>query len=272
MADEIRMAASDLLAEFINPELKAFAEERNVNLTVESIGSLPALDRLRSDEIDLAIIAVPEGAEIPRDQYSIYPFCYDTAIVVVNATNPIDEISISRLGGIFGANEEFNFNTWGELGLSSWGSRDIKPMVGIAEGSISLELFRYTIFTGGALKPSVTVLRETEIEEAVAGNITSIAILSSLPKDSDLKVLMISEQEGVDSPAFGPSADNIHLRDYPLRLSFYIAFNPRDQDKVKKLLRFLLGSEIAEALNKNQLVALPDAVRDQLVLDLNFEE
>ena len=270
-ADEIRMAASDLLAEFISPPLKAYAEENNLDLKLEGIGSLPALDRLRSDEIDLAIIAVPEGEEVPRDEFSVYPFAYDSAVVAVNERNPIDEISLPRLGGIFGSNEEFNFNTWGELGLSGWGSRNIKPLAGPSEESISLELFRYSVFAGGAMKPSVAIVRDTEIEDAVVGNIAAIGILSSLPQSDDLKVLMISDGQSPDSPAYGPTAENIHLGDYPIRLAFYIAYNPRDEAKIKPVLRALLEDEIAEVLNKNHLFALPNTVRTQLLIDLNFQ-
>ena len=63
---------------------------------------------------------------MPRDEFNIYPFAYDVAVIVVNDSNPIDEISVAQLRGIFGSNEEFNLNTWGELGLSGWGSRNIK--------------------------------------------------------------------------------------------------------------------------------------------------
>ena len=269
-ADEIRLAASDLLAEFIKPPLQAFAAENAIDLKISAIGSLPAIDRLRSDEIDLAIIAVPEGAPVPRDDFSVYPFAYDAAVIAVNSSNPINEISIPRLGGIFGSNEEFNFNTWGELGLSGWGSRNIKPLAGPAEDSISLELFRYTVFKGGAMRPSVAVIRDYEIEAALAGNIASIGVLSSLPKNKNLKVLMVSE--GRDNPAFGPTAENIHLGDYPIRLSFYIVYNPRDEAKIKPVLRTLLGEAVAAALNKNNLFALPDTVRSQLLIDLNFQE
>lgn len=270
-ADEIRMAASDLLDDFITPPLKAYAEENDLDLKLEGIGSLPALDRLRSDEIDLAIIAVPEDKEVPRDEFNIYPFAYDTAIIAVNKNNPVNEISIAQLAGIFGANEEFSFNTWGELGLSGWSSRNIKPLAGPAEKSISLELFRHSIFSGGPMKTSVSVVRDTEIEGALTGNITAIGILSSLPKNSSLKVLRISEGSGTNSPAYGPTAENIHLGDYPIRLAFYIAFSARDEEKVKPVLRALLEDEIAEVLNKNHLFALPDTVRSQLLVDLNFE-
>lgn len=271
-ADEIRMAASDLLAEFITPTLKAFAEENDVDFKIDAIGSLPALDRLRSDELDLAIIAVPEGIEVPRDEFSIYPFAYDAAVIVVNDSNPTDDISLPKLGGIFGTNEELNFNTWGELGLSGWATRNIKPLAGPAEGSVSLELFRFAVLSGGGLKPSVAVLRDNEIEDAIAGNISSIGVLSALPKNKNLKVLMISESDDQNSPAFGPTEDNIHLGDYPLRLSFFIAFNPRDEEKIKEVLRVLLGDDIASALNNNKLFALPDTVRNQLLIDLNFQQ
>lgn len=271
-ADEIRIAASDLLADFISKPLGTFAQENDLALKIDAIGSLPALDRLRSDEIDLAIIAFPEGSEIPREEFSVYPFAYDAAVVAVNASNPIDEISLPRLGGIFGTNEELNFNTWGELGLSGWGSRNIKPLAGPAEDSISLELFRFTVFSGGAMKPSVSVVRSNEIEEALAGNISSIGILSSLPKSNMLKVLMLSDSDNPESPAFGPTEDNIHLGDYPIRLAFYIAYNSRDEAKVKPVLRSLLSEEVANALTANNLFALPDIVRTQLLIDLNFKE
>jgi len=271
-ADEIRMAASDLLAEFIAPTLTAYAKENNIDLKLEGIGSLPAMDRLRSDEIDLAIVAIPEGDEAPRDEFDVYPFAYDAAVVAVNNRNPMDEISIPRLGGIFGSNEEFNFNTWGELGLSGWGTRNIKPLAGPAEESISLELFRYSVFAGGAMKPSVSVVRDNEIQEMLAGNITAIGVLSYLPENKNLKVLMISDGAGPNSTAYGPTAENIQRGDYPIRLAFYIVYNPRDEAKIKPVLRALFDEEIAKVLNQNNLFALPDTVRSQLLVDLNFQE
>ncbi|MGB0743577.1 MAG: PstS family phosphate ABC transporter substrate-binding protein [Opitutales bacterium] len=271
-AEEIRMAASDLLADYISPQLKAFAEEKKLDLKIEGLGSLPAMERLKSDEIDLAIIAVPEGEDVAREEFSIYPFAYDAAVIVVNSSNPMDEISIPRLGGIFGTNEEFNFNTWGELGLTGWGTRNIKPLAGPSEGSVSLELFRHSVFTGGGMKSSVSVIRDTELEEALKSNVASIGVISALPKSKNLKVLMVSKEDGTQSPAFGPTLENIHLGDYPLRLSFYIVFRPDNEEKVKDVVGLLLRDEIAAALIKNKLFSLPEAVRNQLLSGLNYKE
>jgi ABC-type phosphate transport system substrate-binding protein len=270
-ADEIRIAASDLLADYIQASLEAYGEENEMTFLVDSIGSLPALDRLRSDEIDLAIIAVPEASEVPREEFSIYPFAYDAAVIVVNGSNPIDEISLSHLGGIFGTNEEFSFNTWGDLGLSGWGSRNIKPLAGTSDDSIALELFKYSVFKGGAIKPSVAMVKASEIENLLRSDAASIAILSRMPENSSVKVLMVSDGDSDDTPAFGPSDDNVHYGDYPIRLAFYIAYNERDTAKLRPVIRELLDDEVAASLRENDLIALPDTVRRKLLIDLDLE-
>ncbi len=267
-ADEIRIAASDLLADAIRDPLKSFAESNEFDLRIDGIGSLPAMDRLRANEIDLAIIALPDDREVPREEFTVYPFAYDASIIVTNESNPIDEISLARLGGIYGTNEEFNFNTWGELGLSGWGNRNIKPLTGVESESIALELFRYTVLSRGAMKTSVAMVQGHEIESMVASDVASIAIMSGPPEGDRLKVLMVSS--GANAPAFGPTRENIHFGDYPIRLAFYIAFNPRDSEKLNETLRTLLSDPVAESLEENQLFPLPPSVRRQLLVDLEF--
>jgi ABC-type phosphate transport system substrate-binding protein len=231
---------------------------------------LPALDRLRSDEIDLAIIAVPESTDAPRDEFRIYPFAYDVAVVAVNENNPIDEISMSRLGGIFGSDEEFNYTSWGDLGLSGWGNRSIKALAGQTDESISLELFKFSVLRGGQMKTTVAEVKDSEIEDLLTSDAASIAILSRLPKSDKVKALMISTE--ADGPAFGPTDDNVHYGDYPIRLAFYTVYNGRDEARVKEVLRVLMSDEIADALRENYLFALPDTVRRKLTIDLDLGE
>ena len=270
-AEEIRIAASDLLADYIKVPLKAYAAENDSTYVVDSIGSLPALDRLRSGEIDLAIIAVPEGDEVPRDEFSVYPFAYDVAVIAVNATNPIDEISVARLGGIFGSNEELNLNTWGELGLSGMGSRNVKALAGISDESIALELFKYSILKGGFMKPSVSMVKDTEVEDLLRSDTASIAILSRMPENKNIKVLMVSSESDAYAPAFGPTDDNVHYGDYPIRLAYYIVYNLRDDAKLRPTIRELLNDEVAISLRSKDLIAMPETVRRKFLIDLDLE-
>ena len=268
-AEEIRIAVSDLLADTIEGPLEAFGEGNDLTFTIDSIGSLPALDRLRSDEIDLAIIAVPDGDEVPRQEFSVYPFVYDVVVIAVNESNPIDEISLPYLGGVFGSNEEYNFNTWGDMNLSGWGNRNIKPLAGTREGGIGLELFRYRVFKGGVMKPNVSMVRDSEIEDLLRSDAASIGILSNLSEKSQVKVLMVSKEEG--APAFGPSEDNVHYGDYPISLAFYIVYNERDKLKLRPVVRELLNDDVAASLRQNDLVPLPDTVRRKLLIDLDLQ-
>ena len=270
-AEEIRIAVSDLLADYILAPLKVYGAENDTTFVVESIGSLPALDRLRSDEIDLAIVAVPDGDELPRDEFNIYPFAYDVAVIVVNDSNPIDEISVARLGGIFGSNEELNLNTWGELGLSGWESRNIKALAGTNDKSIALELFKHSIFKGGGLKPNVSMVKDTEIEDLISSDAASIAILSRMPENSNIKVLMVSSGDDTYAPAFGPTDYNVHYGDYPIRLTFYIMYNMRDDLKLRSTIRELLNDEVATSLRANDFIALPDTLRRKFLIDLDLE-
>ncbi len=269
-AEEIRIAASDLLADYITEPLQAYGDEHSIEFKVDSIGSLPALDRLRADEIDLAIIAVPEDADVPRDEFRIYPFAYDVAVVAVNESNPLNEISMSRLGGIFGANEEFNYTSWGDLGLSGWGNRSIKALAGQSDESISLELFKFSVLRGGHMKTTVAEVKDSEVEDLLMSDAASIAILPRLPKSEKVKALMISAE--ADGPAFGPTDDNVHYGDYPIRLAFYVVYNGRDEERVKEVLRVLMSDEIAESLRENNLFAFPDTLRRKLTMDLDLGE
>ncbi len=269
-AEEIRIAASDLLADYIEEPLQAYGDEHSIEFKIDSIGSLPALDRLRADEIDLAIIAVTEDTDVPRDEFRIYPFAYDIAVVAVNESNPINEISMSRLGGIFGSDEEFNYTSWGDLGLSGWGNRSIKALAGQTDESISLELFKSSVLRGGQMKTTVAEVKDSEIEGLLMFDAASIAILPRLPKSKKVKALMISTES--DGPAFGPTDDNVHYGDYPIRLAFYAVYNGRDEARVKEVLRALMSDEVANELRENYLVALPDTVRRKLTIDLDLGE
>ena len=95
----------------------------------------------------------------------------------------------------------------------------------------------------------------------LASDTTAIAILSSIPDSSNAKVLMISESK--NSPSFGPTAENIHYGDYPIRLPFYLVYNKRDQEKLDQLIRYLIEDTVAERLSSDGFFPLPENVRRQ---------
>ena len=268
-AQEIRIAVSDLVSSYIHAPLKSYSDEYEFTLEIESIGSLPALDKLRSDEVDLVIVAMPGDIRSESTEFIIYPFAYDASLVVVNQSNPIQDISINQLAGIFGSREELSVSTWGHLGFSGLGSRNINPLVGISENNITLELFKHRVLKGYSLNTNVTVDQAVNIEALIISNVSSIAIMPCTPKKNDIKALMVSKDS--DSPAFGPTPNNIHHGDYPIRMPFCIAYNQRDEAKLISLIRELLEDEVASHLESNGIFPLPLNVRRKLVMELELD-
>ncbi|MGC6456241.1 MAG: PstS family phosphate ABC transporter substrate-binding protein [Coraliomargaritaceae bacterium] len=277
--EPLRFAISDLLAETLTPQLEFSVEEQDeevstdkeqdADISIVSMGSLPALERLRTGNIDLAVMAFPEGAEVPRSEFSIYPFAYAVSIIAVNENNPLDEISLSRLAGIYGTGEAYNFTTWGDLGLSGWGSRKIKPLSGHTDDSIALELFKYSVLVGGSLKPAVDIVREEEVIRLLENDPASVAILSRVPQESSAKILLLSKND--TAPAYGPTNDNIHFGDYPVRLTFYVVGPKSKSNKIGEILRNLWSDEIADQLAAEGIFALPKTVREKLIIDLDLD-
>ncbi len=268
-AEEFRIAVSDLIVRDIQAPLEAYADEHEFTLEIESIGSLPALDKLRSDELDLAIVALPDDNRSPRGEFIVYPFAYDASLVVVKQSNPILEISMKELAGIFGSQQELSVNTWGDLGFSGLGSRNINALLGVSENSIILELFKHYVLQGTSFNSNVSIDKVENVEALVISNGSAIALMPRLPKKNGLKTLMISND--ADSPAFGPTPNNIHHGDYPIRLPFCIAFNQRDKSKLVPLIRYLLEDEMASHLESNSLFSLSNNTRRNLVMELELE-
>ncbi|MFP4166924.1 MAG: PstS family phosphate ABC transporter substrate-binding protein [Opitutales bacterium] len=268
-AEELSIVVSDLLGEAMREPLEAYKETNGDSLEYEFLGTLPALEDMESGEIDLAVIAVPETREPPREQYALYPFAYSVAVVAVNNNNPITELTLRDLGGIYGEGEEKNIGNWGELGLSGWENRSVKPLVGRDEESISTELFKHTVIRTKRLKNSVAVLNRGEAEAMVASDAAAIVVLPAPSNNENLKTLMLAESN--EDPAFGVTEENVYYGDYPVRLTFYIVFPEEKRERLQGVLRVLLSDEVVESLRENDLLGLPETVRSRFKHEFEIE-
>ena len=95
----------------------------------------------------------------------------------------------------------------------------------------------------------------------------ALGILPNLPADNpELKVLLLTRDTG--GVAFGPTPENVHTGDYPVRLPLYLVFQRAEAPNLSRVLKFLLSEDTAEALKVDGIVPLPRSVRNQEVFDL----
>lgn len=263
------MAVSDLMADSLEASIAELAEQKSLEINYSKQGSLPALERLASDELDIAVIAVPKGHSMPDSKYTVYPFAYDVAVIAVNEDNPVGELSLPQLEGVFGTDGRAGYQTWDELGLSGWTGRSIKKFAAENENSISNELFKYMVLKAGGFRSSVSLTDVASAKRSISSDVTCIGLLSRKLDSSRIKTLMVSADD--DLPAYGPSPDNVHYGDYPLRLPFYVVFEASNKSRIKPILSYLLSETCANLLNESNFYALPDTVRSQYSFELNMQ-
>ncbi len=263
------MAVSDLMADSLEASIADLAEQNSLKISFSKQGSLPALERLTSDELDIAVIVLPEGHAMPDSRYTVYPLAYDVAVLAVNEDNPIGEVSLPQLEGIFGSDGREDYQSWEGLGLSGWTGRSIKTFAAEIENSISNELFKFTVLNSGGFKRSVSLVDVASAERAISSDVTCIGLLSRKLDSRRIKTLMVST--GNDTPAYGPSPDNVHYGDYPLRLPFYVVFETSNRNRIKPILAYLLSEGCSKLLQSKNFYALPDTVRSQYSFELNMQ-
>ena len=264
----LRIGGSDLLGAAFQEALEEFAREYDVDVRIELRGTYAARTALEDGRLDLALMAAPGETNGGPEGFDAHVFAYQTAVLAINSSNPLNELNLSQAAGIYGAEELNSFTRWGDFGLSG----DLRPRsIGLhsidAGSSIAVDLFRHEVLRTPRLRGTVTFHRTpAEAIAAVEDSVAAIALLpQSPPPERPLRVLALSREEG--GIAFGPSRENVHSGDYPIRLPVYLVFSPESRESLRDLLLFLTRERVAEAIEAAGLLPLPSSARNRQRLE-----
>jgi hypothetical protein len=268
-ATSVRVVGSDILADAVGANLTEFASSSDVKLVTHFKGSKLGYEALlgREAELGLLVFAADEGK--PGPEFATHIFGYMTAFLVVPDRLPLTQIDFTQLAGIYGANERITHGRWSDIGVGGdWAIRSIPALATSRRVGLAIDLFRYNVLATPDFKPLVAVF---DAEQAVIEQLKSegggIGILAQAPRDdSGLKVLLVSKLPG--EVAYGPTAENLHTGDYPLRLPVYLVFRKTDTRRLYPVLRHLLSIEAAPVFWRAGVVVLPIQARNQLIFDL----
>jgi phosphate transport system substrate-binding protein len=266
---EVRVVGSDLLGKDFTEGLAAYSKRNDLGIRLELEGSRTGLERLRAGLADLGVVMVSPGEKMPGEPFVALPIAYQTAVVVVPSSLPLTQITYAQLNMIYGDEAQSGIRRWNDLGVTGeWGGRNILPNILGPSGGLSYDLFRYTALVAPALRPTVGV--QSTLAESltrIRGDEGGIAVLPLLPGgQTRLKTLLVAR--GQQDVAFGPTPDNIHSGDYPIRLPVYLVFRKDAAKRLQTTLRYLLSEDAVPLWEKAQLVPLPIQVRNQQIFDL----
>jgi len=269
-AQTLRLAGSDLFQGTLSQNLQNINKANDLTLDLDLKGSRLGLIKLQEGKADLGLLVF--GAEDRRPEaaeFASHVIGYLSAQIVVPQNLSLSQLSYEQLAAIFGASEQANYRRWSEVGaLGEWAPRTVSAMALSRRTSLAVDLFRYNVLKTPDFKPTVALLEDKNTLYArLKGEEGGIAILPEPPPaDSGLKVLLIAKK--ATDVAYGPSSENLHTGDYPLRVPVYLVFRRGDFVKYSRFIRYLLAEETIPTLLAAGVSPLPIQARNQLLFDL----
>jgi ABC-type phosphate transport system substrate-binding protein len=269
----VRMAGSDLLGPDFTTAVRSYADRRGQELSLVLDGSRDGAEAVAAGRVDVAVLVLRPEETPPQDTYRSVPLGYFVTVVLVPDALPVTQISLAQLAGIFGADAASSHARWDEIGVpGDAASRAIEPQAVAGGPGLALELFRHRVLADGPLKPTVALCESTDVllRQLTGGPAGGIALVGAMPEPAaGVHALLVAQRDG--GVAFGPTPENIHDGDYPLRLTLWLAVRKQFvRDGGLDFLRFLLSDEAAAALTRAGIVPEPPSVRRQTAFDLEL--
>jgi len=266
---EVRIVGSDLLGKDFVDALNAYSRHNDLGLKVDLMGSESGLEKLREGLADVGIIILTPNEKKPEPPFVVIPVAYQTATVVVPDSLPLTQITFDQLSGIYVDGADGTIKRWSDLGVTGeWANRNILPNITGPGGGLSYDLFRHTVLSAPALKPTVAVQDSVAATlQRITGDEGGIAVMPLLPDGRNgLKALLVGRR--ANDVAFGPTSDNLYTGDYPIRLPIYLVFKKSSAKNLQIVLRYLLSEDAVPLWKGAQLVPLPIQARNQQIFDL----
>lgn len=261
----VRLAGSDLLPKSWVKFVTDRAAEEGIALNATLLGTLDAERRVSQRSADFALVAAPRGDEIPENWRRI-PVAYQVVVVVVHRSNPVAALSYAELRSIFGTGGRAE--QWGAFtNEAGWSARKINPGMLRVEDNLSHEIFSHYVMDGQLLRSTIRFSRNSRtLLDVIGDDAGAIAVIPSGSMTGLTRQMPISREQG--SPAFSPTPDNVMFGDYPLRLPFYLAWDPEHvSNAFNEMVGILLSEDSAAILSDNRLMPLPVTERQSYMLE-----
>ena len=266
---DLTVVGSDLLGEGFAKGVTDFARRIDLPVKLDLSGTRVGSERLQAGGADLGLFVFTAHETPPGDQFVSLPVAYHTAVVVVPADLMLTQLTVQQLRTIYGDSEASPYRRWFDLGvIGDWSSSSILPTISGSGGGLSFDLFRFSVLTSPKLRPTVTVTEDAAAAlKRISGKEGGIAVVPVLPAgQKQLKALLLAR--GTTDVAFGPTPDNLHSGDYPIRLPLYLVFRKDATKRLLPLLRFLFSEDAVPLWQGAQLVPLPAQARTAAVFGL----
>lgn len=266
---EITFCGSDFFAGTLEKKFTetASAAVPGVSLKSDLRGSRWALAKLREGKCDFAIALVPDKKSVPEFEsgaWKMVPVAYQTAIVVVAKSNPLEQISFYQLRAVFARYAEERIERWNDIASGFDAITKIRPIVNSDPNSSLAAFFQSRAFPNSGFENNVLKIRGND-ETLHEVGYNTIAVVSSFDplKYPVLKMLSVSaaDKKNDVQTAYAPSISNIAHGDYPFSVPFYFIYPVEKREKILPFLSVAVSDEFVKFMESSSLAVPPKNIR-----------
>jgi ABC-type phosphate transport system substrate-binding protein len=264
------IAGSELLGPVLSPGLAARAP---AGASVDFAGTLAARRGLAAGAVSLAIVFVRPEEAAPTGPAGVacapFPFARAAAVVAVHRSNPVGQIDLPSLAGVFSRETLNGAGNWNEL--PGGGRSDlITAAIHSPDGSYVRELFQGLVLERKSFKDGVRLETPVlQVRETLA-SVSGALVLLPFPAAGDARLLQVADGRPGRSPtAYSPTEMNIYTGDYPLSLPLVLYVREDRRAAYAPVIRWLLSDEVSASLQNRGLTPTPREVRGRLLQRLD---
>jgi len=232
---KIRIAGSTTILPFMVRISEHYSGKGEVEIQVDSCGSLKGLEALLNGTCDVAMCSSPIPAGMLANaaskgmQIKGFPFAYDLIVPIVHPSNPVNSLSLDQLSGIY----QGTIDSWAAVGGNS-GKIDV---VARAPSSGTREVWNQVILKSARGRED-WVIRDS--------NSGVLAFVAEHPEAIGYVSLAIVNHE-IKVPSVGgvaPTMDTAKTRKYPIARQLYLYVDEKTLSyPAKSLIVFVLSEQ-----------------------------
>lgn len=222
-----------------------YDKKYNVRVFVRAGGSVVGLEDLKTGKIDLA--ASCKKPEEHSKEFQHIQVAWDALVAVVHKSNPIDEISLKDIRGIFsGEIKNFKQIKGNDSEIKVFISNPKKGLSGVGQSTIDLMLQGENYIKD---KNMFFLASTAIVEQMVENTLEGFAVTGySSAKNRNVKMLAI---DGVY-----PTKENIKNGRYPFKRPLYLVLPKEPTAHAKRFVEFALSREGQKIISSQGVLSL----------------
>ncbi len=191
------------------------AQKPHLSVSLSTANATRAWMRLAAGEVDAAIVSLPP---IDIGDFRQTPIARDGVAIIVNADNPIENLTLLELQRLFSGSIE----NWRDVQSSAM---TVQPVVRESDSGLR-SIFEARAMSDSRITPNARVLPAGRaVVDFVAQNPAAIGYVSAVMVDDSVKVVSVEN--------LFPTPDNLTLGAYPLTYELFLLTSTTAKPEIK---------------------------------------